>query len=268
MTYFLRLNYWLRALTTVEQVLLITAFVGFAICALYITIEDHDVLFILAEAVHFIGIGVLAFKLIKERSCGGLSLKSQELTAAFLVIRLYCSAVMEYDIHTLLDLFTLLATVWVIYAMRTNLKMTYNMEMDDIELLHILIPCAITALMAHPVTSHNYLNRVLWALCVYVEAVSVLPQLWMMQKGKIVERFTANYLFSLAVARLLSCAHWILQMFDAKSYLATALGSGLWPVMVLFSEVVQTFILADFCYYYVLSCAEGSEVVRLPVGVV
>ena len=88
MTYFLRLNYWLRALTTVEQVLLITAFVGFAICALYITIEDHDVLFILAEAVHFIGIGVLAFKLIKERSCGGLSLKSQELTAAFLVIRL------------------------------------------------------------------------------------------------------------------------------------------------------------------------------------
>jgi ER lumen protein retaining receptor len=140
--------------------------------------------------------------------------------------------------------------------------------MDDIELLHILIPCAITALMAHPVTSHNYLNRVLWALCVYVEAVSVLPQLWMMQKGKIVERFTANYLFSLAVARLLSCAHWILQMFDAKSYLATALGSGLWPVMVLFSEVVQTFILADFCYYYVLSCAEGSEVVRLPVGVV
>ena len=43
---------------------------------------------------------------------------------------------------------------------------------------------------------------------------------------------------------------------------------GLWPVMVLFSEVVQTFILADFCYYYVLSCAEGSEVVRLPVGVV
>jgi hypothetical protein len=28
-------------------------------------------------------------------------------------------------------------------------------------------------------------NRVLWALCVYVEAVSVLPQLRMMQKAKV-----------------------------------------------------------------------------------
>ena len=28
-----------------------------------------------------------------------------------------------------------------------------------------------------------YVNRVLWALCVYVEAVSVLPQLRMMQKA-------------------------------------------------------------------------------------
>jgi hypothetical protein len=32
--------------------------------------------------------------------------------------------------------------------------------------------------------------------------------------------------------------------------------------------VVQTFILADFCYYYVLSTAEGGSVVRLPADVV
>ena len=34
---------------------------------------------------------------------------------------------------------------------------------------------------------------------------------------------------------------------------AQALGSGLWPVMVLLSEVVQTFILADF-WYAALPC--------------
>ena len=47
-----------------------------------------------------------------------------------------------------------------------------------------------------------------------------------------------------------------------------AVGSGLWPVMVLFSEVVQTFILADFCYYYMISSLEGGSVVRLPAGLV
>lgn len=42
------------------------------------------------------------------------------------------------------------------------------------------------------------------------------------------------------------------QVLDTRGHLLTALGYGLWPSMVLISEVVQTFILADFCYYYVL----------------
>lgn len=50
------------------------------------------------------------------------------------------------------------------------------------------------------------------------------------------------------------------QIFDGNSFLFTALGSGLWPVMVLLSEIVQTFILGDFCYYYVRSFAEGGSV--------
>jgi ER lumen protein retaining receptor len=98
-----------------------------------------------------------------------------------------------------------------------------------------------------------------------LEAISVLPQLQMMQKARVVERFTANYVFALGVARFLSCAHWILQVFDGKSYLQTALGKGIWPVMVLVSEIVQTGILADFCYYYVLSFAQGDPNVHLPV---
>ncbi len=83
-----------------------------------------------------------------------------------------------------------------------------------------------------------------------------------------VERFTAHYVFALGLSRFLSCAHWILQILEGNQYLLQALGSGLWPVMVLASEVVQTFILADFCYHYVKSYAEGSGVVRLPAGIV
>lgn len=41
------------------------------------------------------------------------------------------------------------------------------------------------------------------------------------------------------------------QVLDGHSFLLNALGYGLWPGMVLLSEIVQTTILADFCYYYV-----------------
>ncbi|XP_077248781.1 uncharacterized protein LOC143888291 [Tasmannia lanceolata] len=235
---------------------------------LRIVVVDHDNLFVAAEASHAIGICVLIYKLIKESTCAGLSLKSQELTAMFLAVRLYCSFVMEYDIHTLLDSATLITTLWVIYTIRFKLRSSYMEDKDNFAIYYVVIPCALLALFVHPSTSHNLFNRISWAFCVYLEAVSVFPQLRVMQNTKIVESFTAHYVFALGVARFLSCAHWVLQVLDSRGYLLTALGHGLWPSMVLLSEIVQTFILADFCYYYVKSVVGGHLVLRLPSGVV
>lgn len=239
-----------------------------ALVFIRMVVHDHDNLFIAAEAVHAVGISVLIYKLSKEKTCAGLSLKSQELTALFLAARLYCSFVMEYDVHTLLDLATLGTTVWVIYMIRFKLNSSYMHEKDTVPIYYVAIPCAVLSLAIHPSTQHHIINRVVWAFCVYLEAVSVLPQLHVMQNTKIVEPFTAHYVFALGVARFLSCAHWILQMIDTRGRLLTALGYGLWPSMVLLSEIVQTFILADFCYYYVQSVVGGQLVLRLPSGVV
>ncbi|KAK8601335.1 hypothetical protein V6N12_051172 [Hibiscus sabdariffa] len=187
-----------------------------ALLFLRMVVEDHNNLFVAAEFVHVVGTCVLIYKLTKVKTCAGISLKSQELTAMFLAVRLYCSFVMEYDIHTLLDTATLIC----------------------------------------------------WAFCVYLEAISVLPQLRLMQNIKIIEPFTSHYVFALGVARFLSSAHWVIQLFDTRGRLLTALGYGLWPCLVMLSEIVQTFILADFCYYYVKSILGGQLAVRLPAGVV
>lgn len=101
--------------------------------------------------------------------------------------------------------------------------------------------------------------QIMWAVCVYIEAVSVLPQLRMMQKAKVVEKFTAHYVFALGVSRFISCAHWILQIVDGDSFLLQAIGSGIWPAMVLLSEVVQTGILADFWYDVVVICFVAAQ---------
>ncbi|XP_076917608.1 uncharacterized protein LOC143577748 [Bidens hawaiensis] len=239
-----------------------------ALVLLRAIVHDHDNLFVAAEAVHSIGISVLIYKLMKEKTCAGLSLKAQELTAMFLAVRLYCSFVMEYDIHTLLDFATLVTTLWVIFMIRFKLKSSYMEDKDNFATYYVAVPCAVLALLIHPSTSHHIVNRILWAFCVYLEAASVLPQLRVMQNTKIVEPFTAHYVFALGVARFLSCAHWVLQVLDSRGHLLTALGYGLWPSMVLISEVVQTFILADFCFYYVKSVFGGQLVLRLPSGVV
>ncbi|XP_041019987.1 ER lumen protein-retaining receptor erd-2.2-like isoform X2 [Juglans microcarpa x Juglans regia] len=207
---------WARRQPPKIKVFLAVASAMVALVFLRMIVHDHDNLFVAAEAVHALGISVLIYKLTKEKTCAGLSLKSQELTALFLAV----------------------------------------------------IPCAVLSFLIHPTTQHHILNRIFWAFCVYLEAVSVLPQLRVMQNTKIVEPFTAHYVFALGVARFLSCAHWLLQVLDTRGRLLTALGYGLWPSMVLLSEIVQTFILADFCYYYVKSIFGGQLVLRLPSGVV
>lgn len=68
----------------------------------------------------------------------GLSLKTQELTASFLAIRLVCSTIMEADIHTLLDFSTLISTAWVIYMIRFKLKSTYIKELDNFRLYFVV----------------------------------------------------------------------------------------------------------------------------------
>mmetsp|Transcript_6274 Transcript_6274/g.13783 ORF Transcript_6274/g.13783 Transcript_6274/m.13783 type:complete len:280 (-) Transcript_6274:393-1232(-) len=260
---------WVKTRSPREKALLGALAGVLALLILWRTIEDHDTLFIMAEVSHFLGIGILAYKLHRKRSCAGLSLQSQLLTFIFLLVRLFCSFMMEYDIHTVLDGMTLLATGGIIYCMTlTEIKQTYQKDQDNIKFYLVVVPCAALAAFAHPSTSHWLVFRIMWAFCVYLEAVSVLPQLRMMQKAKVVERFTAHYVFALGLSRFLSCAHWILQILEGNKYLLAALGSGLWPVMVLLSEVVQTFILADFCYYYVKSYADGSGIVRLPAGIV
>ncbi|GMJ14881.1 hypothetical protein like AT4G38790 [Hibiscus trionum] len=239
-----------------------------ALLFLRMVVEDHNNLFVASEVVHVLGTCVLTYKLTKEKTCAGLSLKSQELTAMFLAVRLYCSVVMEYDIHTLLDTATLVSTLWVIYMIRFQLRSTYMEDKDNFKIQYVVIPCAVLSLFIHPTTNHLLFNRICWAFCVYLEAISVLPQLRLMQNIQIIEPFTAHYVFAMGVARFLTAAHWVIQLFDTRGRLLIALGYGLWPCLVMLSEIVQTFILADFCYYYVKSILGGQLVVRLPAGVV
>ena len=57
------------------------------------------------------------------------------------------SFMMEYDIHTVLDFLTLLATVWVIYTLRIPLKDTYQEEQDSVQTYYVVRPSPAALIM-------------------------------------------------------------------------------------------------------------------------
>ncbi|KAK4440997.1 ER lumen protein-retaining receptor [Sesamum alatum] len=209
---------WVRRRSAKVKTLLAAAFALCALVALKHLVKNHAHFFVVSEAVHFAGILVLIYKLTTQKTCSGLSLKTQELTAIFLAARLCCSYSMESNIHTFLDFATLMSTLWVIYMIRFKLKATYVAELDNMPLYYVAVPSAILAVLIHPYTHNARLARILWAFAVYLESVSVLPQLRMIQNTKMIEPFTAHYVFALSVARFLGCAHWIIQL-NATSHL-------------------------------------------------
>lgn len=81
--------------------------------------------------------------------CLGLSLKTQQLTATFLFARLFCSLQIEGDIHTILDLVTLVATFWLIFMMKYKLKSFYMEDLDNmkkyivVRTLYLSLPLAL-----------------------------------------------------------------------------------------------------------------------------
>ncbi|KEH18128.1 ER lumen protein retaining receptor-like protein [Medicago truncatula] len=232
------LSIWLRKRSMKVKIFLGILLAFSALVALKFTIRDPNFFFQVSETIHIVGLIVLIYKLYAQKTCSGLSLKSQEITALFLTIRLGVSAYMEANIHTVLDLIYLLSTLLVIWLIRFKLKSSYMKEFDNMWLSFLVVPSAILAIFIHPFTRHVWIARVLWAFTVYVEAISILPQLRYMQNAKMVETFTGYYVFALGVSRFVSLAYWIIHTYETGGKYLFLFGYGyLWMLAALLTEV-------------------------------
>ena len=139
---------------------------------------------------------------------------------------------------------------------------THNRPLDTVMTWQVLVPCVIMAVIAHPQTSHDVGGQ--WCcgrrMPRYLEAVSVLPQLRVMQSAKNCGKMDGKLCVFVGRGEVFE-----LRALDFANFRRAELFENgvdfnrLWPVMVLVSEIVQTFILADFCYFYVLSFCRRRE---------
>ncbi|CAK8560185.1 unnamed protein product [Lathyrus sativus] len=173
---------------------------------------------------------------------------------------------MEADYRTVLDLLYFLLTLMVVWLMRFRLKSTYIKEFDTMWISLLVVPSAILAVLVNPHIPHAWLVRVVFAFTMYVETISVLPQIRYMQNAKMVEPFTGYYVFALGISRFFALAYWIIHVYETRGRYLFFFGFGyFWMVVLQVLELVQSFILADFCYYYVKSFMQGQLLRKMPV---
>mmetsp|Transcript_26143 Transcript_26143/g.38409 ORF Transcript_26143/g.38409 Transcript_26143/m.38409 type:complete len:228 (-) Transcript_26143:91-774(-) len=215
-----------------------------------------------ADMLHLLSFIVMLYRMKTQRSCRGVSLKSQIL---FLVV--FCCRYLDLLFsfislyNTLMKMFFIGATAAIVFWMMTKFKTSYDLENDKFHgdgsfmghlaphgvLGFIIVPCLLLALVWNEGFEPF---EILWAFSIYLEAVAILPQLFMLQRTKEGEAFTLLWIFCVGSYRGLYILNWVYRFATEPHY---------WQPLVWVSGVVQTMLYADFFYYYWLALKEGSK---------
>jgi len=206
---------------------------------------------LIGDMSHLVAIGILLLKIWKTRSCAGISGKSQLMFALVFITRyldLFTNFVSFYN--TGMKVFYLTASIGTCYLIFLKFKATYDGNHDSFRMEFLIAPAAGLACLIN----HQFnVMEVLWTFSIYLEAVAILPQLFMISKTGEAESITSHYLFALGMYRALYLFNWIYRYQYEGFYDLIAISSG----------IVQTILYIDFFYLYVTKVVKGKKI-QLP----
>ncbi|KAF0760247.1 ER lumen protein-retaining receptor [Aphis craccivora] len=201
---------------------------------------------------HLLAILLLLVKIWKTRSCAGISGKSQILFAIVYTTRyldLFTSFVSVYN--SFMKVVFLTASYGTLYLMFFKFKPTYDHNHDSFRILYLIIPSLVLSfIIVHVYT----VMEILWTYSIYLEAVAIMPQLFMVSRTGEAETITSHYLFALGSYRALYILNWIYRYYT-EDFL---------DMIVIIAGIVQTILYCDFFYLYITKVLKGKRL-SLPV---
>ena len=160
---------------------------------------DSMIFIHIGNLFHQISFVIILLKIFASKNVRCLSLKSSILQC----IVFYCRYMNMFWSHahflfTLTQiLYTLIATK-LVYLIRFQKPycLSYQNEFDSLNILYILIPCAVLSLFLTP---QLFFLETFWMFSILLEPLAAIPQIWMLQKmagseGGNVENLTASYM--------------------------------------------------------------------------
>ncbi|KAA8584844.1 hypothetical protein FQN60_003538, partial [Etheostoma spectabile] len=191
------------------------------------------------DVSHLVAIIILLLKIWRSKSCAGISGKSQVLFALVFTTRyldLFTVYISAYNtVMKVVFLAMSYATVYLIYMRFRN---TDNSENDTFRVEFLLVPVIGLSFL------ENYAftpMEIMWTFSIFLEAVAIMPQLFMITKTGEAESITTHYLFFLGLYRALYIANWVWRYHT----------EGFFDHIAVVSGVVQTIFYCDFFYLYV-----------------
>ncbi|KAF4620505.1 hypothetical protein D9613_000985 [Agrocybe pediades] len=202
---------------------------------------------LLGDLSHLASIFILLHKIQTTRSCRGISFKTQMLYVVVFVTRyldLFFRFVSVYN--SVMKLFFIASSCYILYLMKFKYRPTHDPSIDTFKIEYLLGPCFIFSLL------FNYkfsVSEILWSFSIWLEAVAILPQLFMLQRTGEAETITTHYLAALGFYRALYIPNWIYRYFT----------EGVIDPIAVTAGIVQTGLYIDFFYVYFTKVLQGQK---------
>jgi hypothetical protein len=204
----------------------------------------------------------------RTKSLAGISMKTLELYAVYLILRLGCtltrSGYLPVDrsgdwVYQAADIASL-ACVFQIMNQKNDptMRSTYQEQFDTMCLWRALPGCVILGLCIHGHLNDSFVFDSLWQASTNVDTIAMIPQLWMLSKiGGEVDGMTANFVANLFFSRACSFSFW----FYGYKELRRGTGPNLAGGLLILCHTVQLILSADFLYYYAVARWKGKKLV-------
>jgi len=236
-------------------------FVTIALAVYHLFAEgEFSSILTLSTIFQCLAFSLLAIQALSTNSVRGISAKSLALDAIALACRLssttwlqgYLPADQTGDfLYQMFDVISLVMVLWLLHRVLVVQRRTYDAEEDALAAAPFAAVSLGLAALLHGDLDDNAIFDTLWMCGLFVSAVSVLPQLWMISKGRAhVSALTSHFVAVMAFSRGLSglymwhahteitCEPWI-KGFNHTGY------------AILAAHVVHLMLLGDFAYFYV-----------------
>jgi len=202
---------------------------------------------------HIAAIIILLLKIWKTRSCSGISGKTQILFAVAYTARyldIFTNYVSPYNtVMKIVFLIASYATVYLIYY-KFNSTRTRDTDHDSFRIEFMIVPAILLSL----VTAYVFtFIEIMWTFSIYIEAVAIMPQLYLITITGEAESITSHYLFALGSYRALYIMNWIYRYIYEDFYDTIPIVAG----------IIQTVLYLDFFYLYISKVLRGGT--KLPV---
>merc|ERR1719389_384910 len=228
---------------------------------------DFSFLLTLSSLVSVFSFLMVAVKIENGRTVKGVSLKMMECYIAIFFCRLWAIIPFEgylpFDksgdwLYQVCEAFGLCLAGSIVYCCRVQYASTYDVTTDTPNHLYLIGPALVIALILHPHLNNFLPSDIAWAFALYLESVTVLPQLFMFMKEGKAQPHTSHFLAAQALSRLMSFIFWASSFSELsnpdhviKKYV------GNWVVLI---QLVQLVLMGDFIYHYIRCVQKGLPV--------